>query len=148
MSLGATCGLYFITDPDKRIEIEITHLQVSCDGGVLSVRIIVTINWKRLMANKKKSILRSEMNERFAYWIVDSGRLGNERRIFPIAARSSLATGREDHLGLWKWPAQEPLHLVSKRCSGSVPRAQTRRRIFHQCPLCQESQRSVPIISN
>lgn len=37
MSLGATCGLYFITDPDKRIEIEITHLQVSCDGGVLSI---------------------------------------------------------------------------------------------------------------
>jgi len=38
MALGVTCGLYFITDPDKKIEIEITELDLSCDGGVLSVR--------------------------------------------------------------------------------------------------------------
>ena len=37
MTLGATCGLYFITDPDKRIEIEITHLELSCEGGIISV---------------------------------------------------------------------------------------------------------------
>jgi len=37
MTLGATCGLYFITDPDKRIEIEITHLELSCEGGIISI---------------------------------------------------------------------------------------------------------------
>merc|ERR1712137_1465636 len=35
MALGVTCGLYFITDPDKKIEI--TELDLSCDGGVLSI---------------------------------------------------------------------------------------------------------------
>lgn len=35
---GETCGLYLITDPGRRIEIELTHLDVSCqDGGLLSV---------------------------------------------------------------------------------------------------------------
>jgi len=35
---GETCGLYLITDPGRRIEIELTHLDVSCqDGGLLSM---------------------------------------------------------------------------------------------------------------
>jgi hypothetical protein len=36
--LTATCGLYLFTDPDKLVEIELTHLDISCeDGGLLSV---------------------------------------------------------------------------------------------------------------
>lgn len=37
--LGMTCGLYLITDPERQVEIEITHIDVSCDaGGLISVR--------------------------------------------------------------------------------------------------------------
>jgi len=37
LGLGETCGLYFITDPEKQIEIEITHLEISCEGGIISI---------------------------------------------------------------------------------------------------------------
>lgn len=33
-----TCGLYLITDPERQVEIEVTHIDVSCDeGGLISV---------------------------------------------------------------------------------------------------------------
>lgn len=33
------CGVYFLTDPDKVIEIEIEFMDVSCElGGLLGVR--------------------------------------------------------------------------------------------------------------
>lgn len=35
---GTTCGLYLITDPERQIEIELLHVDVSCeDGGLISV---------------------------------------------------------------------------------------------------------------
>jgi len=32
---GTTCGLYLITDPNFLVEIEIVHLDLSCEGGGL-----------------------------------------------------------------------------------------------------------------
>lgn len=32
-----TCGLYLVTNPDMLIEIEILHLDVDCDNGLLVV---------------------------------------------------------------------------------------------------------------
>lgn len=35
---GDTCGLFFITDPDKSIKITINYLDVEClQGGLISV---------------------------------------------------------------------------------------------------------------
>ena len=35
---GTTCGLYLITDPERIIEIELIHVDVSCEnGGLISV---------------------------------------------------------------------------------------------------------------
>lgn len=35
---GTTCGLYLITDPERLIEIELIHVDVSCEnGGLISV---------------------------------------------------------------------------------------------------------------
>lgn len=35
---GMTCGLYLITDPERQVEIEVTHVDVSCDeGGLISI---------------------------------------------------------------------------------------------------------------
>lgn len=35
---GTTCGLFLITDPERQIEIELLHVDVSCeDGGLISV---------------------------------------------------------------------------------------------------------------
>lgn len=34
----STCGLYLITDPERQIEIEMLHMDISCeDGGLISV---------------------------------------------------------------------------------------------------------------
>ena len=144
MTLGATCGLYFITDPDKRIEIEITHLELSCEGGIISVSLSLISYQKK--KKKKTSRERSvkitkqwETTQRFDYWNVDSWRLGNERRIFPITTRSPFVAGWKDCLRLWKRPAQESFHLLSKRSTRSVPRPQTRTRIFHQSSLLKQS---------
>lgn len=36
--LGMACGLYLIADPEQQIEIEMIHVDVSCeDGGLISV---------------------------------------------------------------------------------------------------------------
>ncbi len=38
MPLGTTCGLFLITDPERQIEIELLHVDVSCEeGGLVSV---------------------------------------------------------------------------------------------------------------
>ena len=38
MPPGTTCGLFLITDPERQIEIELLHVDVSCeDGGLVSV---------------------------------------------------------------------------------------------------------------
>lgn len=35
---GTTCGLYLITDPNFLVEIEVVHLDLTCeDGAVISV---------------------------------------------------------------------------------------------------------------
>ena len=40
---GSTCGLYLITDPERQIEIEMLHMDVSCeDGGLVSVSSLST----------------------------------------------------------------------------------------------------------
>lgn len=40
---GTTCGLYLITDPERQIEIELLHVDVSCeDGGLISVNYNLT----------------------------------------------------------------------------------------------------------
>lgn len=40
MTPGTTCGLFLITDPERQIEIELLHVDVSCeDGGLVSVNI-------------------------------------------------------------------------------------------------------------
>lgn len=37
---GTTCGLYLITDPERLIEIELIHVDVSCEnGGLISVNL-------------------------------------------------------------------------------------------------------------
>lgn len=37
---GNTCGVYFFTDPDKRIELHFNYLDVECDnGGLVSVKL-------------------------------------------------------------------------------------------------------------
>lgn len=36
------CGVYFMTDPDKVVEIEVEFMDVSCEfGGLLGVRIAI-----------------------------------------------------------------------------------------------------------
>jgi len=38
----ATCGLYLITDPERQIEIEMLHMDISCeDGGLISVGFLI-----------------------------------------------------------------------------------------------------------
>lgn len=40
-SVGVTCGLFLITDPERQIEIDMLHMDVSCEeGGLISVRCI------------------------------------------------------------------------------------------------------------
>ena len=64
MTLGATCGLYFITDPDKRIEIEITHLELSCEGGIISVSLSLISYQKKKKKKKKKLVERDPWKSR------------------------------------------------------------------------------------
>ena len=35
---GQTCGVYFVTRPEARVEIEVEQLDVDCDGGLVVVR--------------------------------------------------------------------------------------------------------------
>ena len=38
VGLGVTCGLFLITDPERQVEIEMLHMDVSCEeGGLISV---------------------------------------------------------------------------------------------------------------
>lgn len=39
---AVVCGVYFITDPDKVIEVEVEFTDVSCElGGLLGVSVLI-----------------------------------------------------------------------------------------------------------